>query len=88
MPYAGPYPNHPLKIPAELVTSDVTVYDPPIVAVRIGAITGGSTLRAVNLNSVTVNFAGCGVGEMVWGPFIQVMAAGTTASSLVGYKNE
>lgn len=88
MAYAGPMPAYPLKNIAAITKSDATVYDPPLICVRIGSIAGGAVLVATNLAGTNITFDGCAAGETVWGPFTKIMSTSTTVSSIVGWTNE
>lgn len=80
-------PNYPLKRFQELTTSDSATYDPPIICIRIGDTSGGSTVEATNLDGTDATFENVSQGETIWGPFLKVKLA-TSASSLVGWFNE
>jgi hypothetical protein len=81
-------PPNPLASFAAITKSDATTYDPPLIALRIGDISGGDTLVVKNLAGTSVTFLNVGEGEFIWGPFTAVMSTSTTVASIIGYKNE
>lgn len=85
MPYTSRMPDNPLRRMQAVTPSASTVYDPPIMLLRVG---NAGTLSVVNLEGDTVLIEGVAAGEYVPGPFRQVLYLNTTAASLVGWKNE
>lgn len=81
-------PNYPLKKFQEVTKSDATTYDPPLICVRIGDTSGGSTLEATGIDGTAATFSNCSQGETIWGPFYKIMSTGTDVSGLVGWFNE
>lgn len=81
-------PNFPLKNIVEITPDDETVYDPPLICVRIGDVTGGTTLEAVNLAGNALTIENCVQAEVIWGPFIKIVGTGTDVGSIVGWTNE
>lgn len=87
MAYAGPMPAYPLKNIFSITESDATTYDPPLICVRVGSISGGTVLVGTNLAGTDITFDGCVAGETIWGPFTKIKT-GSTVSSIVGWTNE
>jgi len=84
MPYTNRMPDNPLRRMQAITKSDATTYDPPIILLRVG---GAGDLSVKDLENNTVAITGCVAGEYVPGPFLQILNA-TTATNLVGWKNE
>lgn len=87
-----PGPAGPLQSFVGTITaSDVTVYDPPLRGLRVGAAGAGNVVlvyagddEAVAGNRETVAVSN---GQLITGFLIrQVRATGTTASGLTGYR--
>ena len=71
--------------PIILVTpSDVTVYDPPLVGLRLGDAAAAAI--TVISNDVSVLISGIQPGDTVPGSSSKVMSAGTTATLINGWQ--
>ena len=64
-----------------ITPSDVTVYDPPLLGVRVGV--AGDV--AVDSGGEVLTLTGAVAGEQIPGRFSRVMATNTTATSLAGW---
>lgn len=65
--------------------SDVTVFSPPLIALRVGTASGPV---AVKSGGQTVIIPAVLLGETIYGSFNQVLATGTTATGITGYQWE
>ena len=65
-----------------ITKSDVTVYDPPLLGIRVG--TAGDVY--VVSDGATVPLRNVAVSEHVSGEITQVLATGTTATNITGWR--
>lgn len=66
--------------------SDTTVFSPPLNGIYVGSIAGGATLTVITPAGNSVAFAAVVAGTTIPLQAKQIMATGTTASSIVGLK--
>ena len=69
-----------------ITPSDSAVYAPPLRALYIGSIGGGTTLTVVTAGGSTVEFVAVVAGMFIPLNVAQVKATGTLASDIVGLK--
>ena len=74
--------NHSPQLIA-ITKSDTTVYDPPLVGIRVGTTAGNIKVRS---GGEDVILAGVQVGETVYGSFNMVYSADTAAIGMNGYQ--
>lgn len=73
-----------LSPPIRAITpSDVTVYDPPLVGLRVGTTAGNINVRSGGRDVVIV---GAQVGETISGEFNMVYSTSTTAVGINGWQ--
>ena len=82
-PYKQVEPGIPMDMVA-ITPSDVTIYDPPLIGVRIGGI---GTLTVLTTAGSTISVPNCQVAETIVAPISQVLLA-TTATALVGFVDQ
>jgi len=63
--------------------SDVTVYDPPLVGLRVGTTAGDITVRSGGIDVVIDNV---NAGETVWCKVNMVYSTGTAAVGINGFQ--
>lgn len=66
-----------------ITPSNATVYDPPLVGLRVGTTAGDINVRSGGQDVVLV---GVQVGETVWGKFNKVYSTSTAAVGINGYQ--
>ena len=66
-----------------ITKSDATVYDPPLVGIRVGTTAGNIKVRS---GGKDVILAGVQVGETVYGSFNKVYSTDTAAVGMNGYQ--
>ena len=74
--------NHSPNLIA-VTKSDTTVYDPPLIGIRVGTTAGDIKVRS---GSDDVILVGVQVGETVYGSFNMVYSTDTTAVGMNGYQ--
>lgn len=66
-----------------ITPSDSTVFDPPLVALRVGTTTGDIKVRS---NGTDVVIVAVQVGETIKAPISKVYSTGTTAVGINGFQ--
>lgn len=66
----------------EVTPSDSTVYDPPLLGVRVGTTAGAVKVRSGGQDST---IPGVQIGETIPGSINKVYATGTTAVGITGW---